>query len=68
MKSMCLRMGEEYQSHNTRPNDFYAVTAFALTLDEAAKKATRFMIDYLVEVHGLERHEANMLCSYCLQI
>jgi len=44
-------------------DDFYAVTAFALTLDEAAKKATRFMIDYLVEVHGLERHEANMLCS-----
>jgi len=44
-------------------DDFYAVTAFALTLDEAAKKATRFMIDYLVQERGLERHEANMLCS-----
>lgn len=44
-------------------DDFYAVTAFALTLDEAAKKATRFMIDYLVEERGLERHDANMLCS-----
>ena len=44
-------------------DDFYAVTAFALTLDEAAKKATRFMIDYLVEERGLDRHEANMLCS-----
>ncbi len=44
-------------------DDFYAVTAFAVTLDEAAKKATRFMIDYLVDVHGLERHEANILCS-----
>lgn len=44
-------------------SDFYAVTAFALTLDEAAKKATRFMIKYLMDVHGLEQHEANMLCS-----
>jgi acetamidase/formamidase len=44
-------------------DEFYAVTAFALTLDEAAKKATRFMIDYLVEVRGLERYQANMLCS-----
>ena len=43
--------------------DFYAVTAFAKTLDEAAKKATRFMIAYLVDVHRLERHEANMLSS-----
>ena len=44
-------------------DEFYAVTAFALTLDEAAKKATRFMIDYLMEEHGLQQHEANMLCS-----
>ena len=44
-------------------DEFYAVTAFALTLDEAAKKATRFMINYLMEEHGLEQHEANMLCS-----
>ena len=44
-------------------DEFYAVTAFALTLDEAAKKATRFMINYLIEEHGLAQHEANMLCS-----
>ena len=44
-------------------NDVYAVTAYAPTLDEAAKKATRFMIAYLVDVHRLERHEANMLSS-----
>ena len=42
---------------------FYTVTAFALTLDEAAKKATRFMLDYLMEEYGLEQHEANMLSS-----
>lgn len=43
--------------------DYYAVTAFAETIDEAAKKATRFMIDYLVEEHGLERNEAYVLAS-----
>lgn len=42
---------------------YYAVTAFALTLDEAAKKATRYMIDFLVSRLGLSKHEANMLCS-----
>jgi acetamidase/formamidase len=44
-------------------DDFYAVTAFATTLDEAAKKATRFMIAHLVDVHGMERHQANMMIS-----
>ena len=43
--------------------DYYAVTAFATSIDEAAKKATRFMIDYLVAEHGLERNEAYMLAS-----
>lgn len=41
----------------------YAVTAFGTTLDEAAKKATRYMIDYLVEEHGLSRVDAYVLSS-----
>ena len=44
-------------------DDYYAVTAFAETIDEAAKKATRYMIDYLVEERGMERTEAYVLCS-----
>ena len=44
-------------------DDYYAVTAFGTTIDEAAKKATLYMIDYLVEVHGLSREDAYMLCS-----
>ncbi len=44
-------------------DDYYAVTAFATTLDEAARKATAYMIDYLVEARGLERTEAYVLCS-----
>ncbi|MGE0552084.1 MAG: acetamidase/formamidase family protein [Gemmatimonadales bacterium] len=43
--------------------DYYAVTAFAEDLDAAATKATRYMIDYLVAEHGLERTEAYVLCS-----
>ena len=43
--------------------DYYAVTGFATTIDEAAKKATRYMVDYLVEEHSLSRNEAYVLCS-----
>lgn len=41
----------------------YATTGFGTTIDEAARKATRFMIDYLVDIHGLSRNDAYMLCS-----
>ncbi len=44
-------------------DEYYAVTAFAEDLDAAAKKATRYMIDYLVAEHGLDRTEAYVLCS-----
>lgn len=44
-------------------DEFYAVTAFGSTLDIAAKKATQFMVDYLVAEHNLSREEAYMLCS-----
>jgi acetamidase/formamidase len=43
--------------------DAYAVTAFGETLDEAARKATRYMVDHLVEVYGMDRTEAYVLCS-----
>ncbi len=43
--------------------EYYAVSAFALTLDEAAQKATRYMVDYLEAEHGLDREEAYVLCS-----
>lgn len=44
-------------------DEFYAVTAFGITLDKAAKKATQYMVDYLVSEHNLNQHEAYMLCS-----
>lgn len=43
--------------------EYYGVTAFATTIDEAAAGATRAMIDYLVDAHGLERPDAYVLAS-----
>ena len=43
--------------------DYYAVTGFATTIDEAARKATRYTIDYLLAEHGLTPEEAYVLCS-----
>jgi acetamidase/formamidase len=42
---------------------YYATTGFATTLDEAARKATRYMVDYLANVRGMSREDAYMLCS-----
>jgi len=48
----------EYES-----DDYYAVTAIGTTIDEAARKAVEYMVNYLVEVHGLSRNEGYALCS-----
>lgn len=42
---------------------YYATTGFGTTLDDAAKKATRYMIDHIVTTYGLTWEEAYMLCS-----
>ena len=44
-------------------DEYYATTGFATTIDEAAKKATRSMIRYLVAERGLTPEEAYVLCS-----
>jgi acetamidase/formamidase len=48
----------QYETETT-----YAVTAFAPTLDEAARKANTYMVDYLEEEYDLSRSEAFMLTS-----
>lgn len=48
----------EYES-----DDYYAVTAIGESIDEAAKKAVAYMVDYLVAEHDLNRNEAYALCS-----
>lgn len=55
--------GRKIEEPQYETDEYYAVTAFATDLDEAARKATRFMIDYLVSEHALTRTEAYVLCS-----
>ena len=44
-------------------DDYYAVTGFGTTIDEASKKAVEYMVDYLSAEHNLDRRDAYMLCS-----
>jgi acetamidase/formamidase len=46
----------------------YGVTAFATTIDEAARKASRYMIDYLTSEHGLSRPDAYLLASFAADL
>lgn len=48
----------EYES-----KDYYATTGFGTTIDEAAKKATRYMIEHISRTYDLPKEEAYMLCS-----
>ncbi len=58
-----VKGGRSLEEPQYETDEYYAVTAYAVTIDEAAKKATRFMIDYLVAEHGLTRSEAYALAS-----
>ncbi len=58
-----LKGGRSIDEPEYESNDYYAVTAFGETIDEASKKATRYMIDYLEEVHEMDRYDAYALCS-----
>lgn len=44
-------------------SEYYAVSAHAQTIDEAARRATEYMIEYLVEEHGMGRSDAYVLTS-----
>lgn len=58
-----IKGGRKIEEPQYETDDYYAVTGFGTTIDEAAKKATRYMIDYLVEEHGMTRNDAYALCS-----
>jgi acetamidase/formamidase len=58
-----IKSGRTIPEPQYETDEYYATTGFATTIDEAAKKATRYMIDYLVETKGLSREHAYMLCS-----
>ena len=58
-----IKGGRKIPEPQYETRDTYAVTAFGATLDEAARKANSYMIDWLEEVHGMARNEAYMLTS-----
>jgi acetamidase/formamidase len=58
-----IKGGREIAEPQYEGEEFYAVTAHATTIDEAARKATRYMIDYLEAEHGLSRVDAYALAS-----
>lgn len=58
-----IKNGRSIDEPEYESDDYYAVTAHAETIDKAAKKATRYMIDYLEEVHDMDRNDAYALCS-----
>jgi acetamidase/formamidase len=58
-----IKNGRSIAEPQYETDDYYATTGFATTIDEAARKATRYMIEYLVAEKGLSREEAYMLCS-----
>lgn len=58
-----IKGGRSFAEPQYETAEYYATTGFATTIDEAAKKATRYMIDYLIATRGLNRDQAYMLCS-----
>ncbi|WP_394749867.1 acetamidase/formamidase family protein [Spongiimicrobium salis] len=58
-----LIKGQTVQEPQYETDAYYATTGFAPTIDEAAKKATLYMVRYLQANHGLSVEEAYALCS-----
>jgi acetamidase/formamidase len=58
-----IKDGRPIPSPQYETDEYYAVTGFAPTIDEAARNATRAMIDFLVAEHGFSRMEAYALAS-----
>jgi len=58
-----IKGGRSIEEPQYETDEYYAVTGFAPSIDEAAKKATRYMVDYLVAVRGMDPVEAYSLCS-----
>jgi len=58
-----IQGGRPLEEPQYETDEFYATTGFAETVDEAAKKATRYMVDYRVAERGMDRYEAYVLAS-----
>jgi len=55
--------GKKIAEPQYETEDYYATTGFGTTIDEAAKKATRYMIEHISKTYNISWGEAYMLCS-----
>lgn len=55
--------GRSIEEPQYETDEYYATTGFGTTIDEAALKATRYMIRHLERTYGLSAGEAYMLSS-----
>jgi len=58
-----IKNGRKILEPQYETDEYYAVTAFGTTIDIAAKKATDYLVNYLVTEHNLNKNDAYMLCS-----
>jgi acetamidase/formamidase len=60
---LSVRKDKKISEPQYETDEYYATTGFGTTIDEAAKKAANFMVDYLVSERGLSPAEAYVLSS-----
>lgn len=59
-----IKNGRKIEEPQYETDEYYATTGFAPSVDEAQRKATRYMIDYVMAEHELSRADAYMLLSF----
>jgi len=58
-----IKNGRQMPSPQYESPTHYSVTGYGVTIDDAARMATRTMVDYIVEETGMTRTEAYVLAS-----
>ncbi len=58
-----IKGGRDMPSPQYESDTHYSVTGYGVTIDDAAKMATRAMLDYIVDETGMDRTEAYVLAS-----
>ncbi|MEN8788881.1 MAG: acetamidase/formamidase family protein [Flavobacteriaceae bacterium] len=60
---LSLRRDMSISEPQYESDSYYATTGYGTTLDEAAQKATSYMVEHLVNSRAMNWEEAYMLCS-----
>lgn len=55
--------GKSIEEPQYETGEYYATTGFGTTVDEAARKATQYMVGHVSRTYGLSWEESYMLCS-----